>query len=109
MIHIPDNQLRQVEYFIEQSIQGNHILFGNEQILKVFKRKLENGKISFCEEDAYSVEHHFEGLLSQPSLDQKKAYLEKLDSETYDRVVLAYFNIIENNLYEAAHLNRLPH
>lgn len=100
LIYITKNQLSQVEYLIDQSIQGNHVLFDLDTVRKVFW----NGPTPFSppltDEDAYSVEHHLERLISQPSLGEKRAYLEALDSETYEKVVKTYFNIVENNIYE---------
>ncbi|MGE0614907.1 MAG: hypothetical protein AB7P04_04650, partial [Bacteriovoracia bacterium] len=51
--------------------------------------------------DAYSVEHHLERLILQPTISQKRAYLESLDPRTYELVVVTYFNIVENNLFES--------
>jgi hypothetical protein len=95
LIYVDKNQLSQVEYLIHQSIQGNHVLFDRESLRQVF----EETRL-FEEEDAYSVEHHIEKLITQPTLEQKRAYLEGLDPETYGKVVRTYFNIVENNLFE---------
>lgn len=95
MIYVSKDQLRQVEYLIGQSIQGNHVLFDPAVVRRIFE-----GGAECAAEDAYAVEHHIERLILQPTLLQKRAYLEKLDPETYERVVRTYFNIVENNLYE---------
>ena len=91
------DQLDQVEYLITQSIQGNHVLFDSKQIKKVLTGTQNHG---FNDEEAYSVEHHIETVLAKPTLGEKRAYLEKLDDETLDRVIRTYFNIIENNVLE---------
>jgi len=98
VIYISKDQLNQVEYIIGQSLLGHHVLFDLDAIKKVFK----NSQITFTqkEEDSYAVEHHIEHIIQQPSLAQKRAYLEKLDATTYEKVILTYFNIVENNLYE---------
>ena len=96
MIYVSKKQLDQVEYLIGQSIQGNHVLFDSDTVRRVFDRQSDD----FSDEDAYSVEHHIERLILQPSLSEKRAYLEHLDPETFDRVVRTYFNIVENNLFE---------
>lgn len=98
MIYVSKQQLDQVEYLIGQSVQGNHILFDGDSLRKVFK-KTSPGK-ALDEQEAYQVEHHIERLIAQPTLLQKRAYLERLDSKTYEWVVRTYFNIIENNIYE---------
>jgi hypothetical protein len=102
VIYVSEKQLHQVEYLIDQSIQGNHILFDPEMVRRVFQKKGAGpGDSSILnEEEAYSVEHHIERLILQPTLIQKRAYLEKLDAKTYEWVVRTYFNIVENNIYE---------
>jgi hypothetical protein len=99
LIYVSREQLQQVEYLIHQSIQGNHLLFDPSRVKEIFFRA---PYFEFTPEDAYAVEHHIERLLSRPTLDDKKAYLEGLDPTTYERVVRTYFNIVENNLFESA-------
>jgi hypothetical protein len=95
MIHVSKSQLEQVQYLIQQSLQGNHILFDGETVRKVLR---DQAPISA--EDAYAVEHHIERLILEPSLERKRAYLEQLDRPTFVQVVKTYFNIVENNLFE---------
>ncbi|MGZ3688903.1 MAG: hypothetical protein ACXWP5_06885 [Bdellovibrionota bacterium] len=97
MIYVSKDQLKQVEYLIHQSIQGNHVLFDNEAI----RRVLWTGA-SVSEEEAYSVEHLIERLILQPTLAEKRAYLDGLDPTTYELVVKTYLSIVENNLLENA-------
>lgn len=107
MIYISQDQLEQVEYIIDQSILGHHVLFDHEILRKIFTEEKTNPILEeVSEEDAYQVEHHIEKLILQPSLAQKKAYLEKLDPTTFIHVVRTYFNIVENNLFEN---QELPH
>jgi hypothetical protein len=110
MIHVSKNKLQQVEYLIEQSLQGNHILFDHENLTRVLRGESRDGSSDgllkpLSEEEAYSVEHHIERLIGEPSLMQKRAYLESLDSRTYAWVVRTYFNIIENNLWESQEIH----
>ncbi|MCC7441102.1 MAG: hypothetical protein IT285_05700 [Bdellovibrionales bacterium] len=100
MIYVSQDQLDQVEYLIRQSIQGNHVLFDSDTVRDVFL-SLRSDASGFAVQDAYGVEHHIERLISQPSLAQKRAYLERLDRDTYRKVVRTYFNIVENNLFES--------
>ena len=96
MIYVSQAQLDQVQYLIEQSALGNHILFDHETIRNVFANSSH-----LSEEESYQVEHHIEKLIELPTLAHKKAYLEKLDQTTYHRVVRTYFNIVENKLFES--------
>jgi len=100
LIYISRRQISQVEYLIGQSIQGNHVLFDIESVRKVFWKDSKAFTSALSEEDAYSVEHHIERMILEPTLAQKRAYLEGLDENTFVRVVKTYFNIVENNLYD---------
>ena len=96
MIYVSEDQLNQVEYLIDQSVQGNHVLFDPQLVRSVFK---DYGS-EIDEQEAYEVEHHIEKLIDTKTLDEKKAYIDQLDSATLSLVVRTYFNIIENNIYE---------
>ena len=107
MIYVSKSQLNQVEYLIGQSILGHHVLFDTETLRKVFngevrakqgQPKKKNEKDSDKTKDP--VEQHIEKMIELPSLAHKKAYLERLDKMTFEQVVRAYFNIVENNLFE---------
>ncbi len=100
MIYVNQSHVDQVEYLLGQAMQGNHVLFDPETVRKVF-RKNASPFAHFSDEDAYAVEPHIEKLLELPSLEQKRAYLDRLDSLTLEQVVRAYFNIVENSLYES--------
>ena len=100
VIYVSKRQLQQVEYLIAQSTLGNHVLFDIERVRQIFWRGDPFLTELLSDEDAYSVEHHIERLILQPTLAEKRAYLEKLDPDTFELVVKTYFNIVENNLYE---------
>lgn len=96
MIYVNQKQLDQVEYLIEQSTRGHHVLFDNEVIRKAFERLSEHENAA---DDA--IEKHIENLILQPTLISKRAYLENLTPDTFDRVVCTYFSIVENNIFES--------
>jgi len=101
MIYVSEEQLSQVEYLLNQSYLGNHVLFSNIMIRTVFsKRPVRENQIS--EADAYELEHHLEKLIELPTLPHKRHYLEKLNETTRDKLVLTYFNIIDNSLFESS-------
>lgn len=99
MIYVSQDQLDQVEYLIQQSIQGHHVLFDTDKVREVFA-----SHAYFDEEEAVQeaedVEHHIEKLILEPSLARKKAYLETLTEDIQKSVIRVYFNIIENHLYD---------
>lgn len=111
MIYVNQKQLDQVEYLIEQSSRGHHVLFDTDVIRRVFKNgpvivaeaenEIEDGEDE--DEDAGEAtesEKHIENLILQPTLVSKKAYLENLSPEVFERVVKTYFAIVENNIFE---------
>lgn len=98
VIYVSKSQLSQVEYILRQAAQGFHVLFDNDTIRKAYR---DTSTEEISEDAAYGVEHHVEQLITLPTLKQKQAYLESLDPQTFPLVVKAYFNIIENNLFES--------
>lgn len=106
MIYISKTQLKQVEYLIGQSIQGNHVLFDLEVVRRVFWNEPPFQTSHFTDADGYSVEHHIERMIMQPTLAAKRAYLEGLEENVYHAVVRTYFNIVESNLHES---NQVSH
>jgi hypothetical protein len=93
LIYVSKEQLRQVEYLIGQSMQGHHVLFDTDTVRRVFQKSRSN-------KDTHAVENHIEALMQQPTLLQKRAYLEKLPPKIFESVVITYFNIVENNMAE---------
>lgn len=98
MIYVTKKQMNTVEYLIEQSIHGHHILFDSDALINVFKKR---GVLEPMQgENDPDPQPHIEKLITLPTLIQKRAYLEKLDAQTFESVVRGYFNIVENNLYQ---------
>ncbi len=98
MITISQEQLTTVEYLIQQSAQGNHILFDLDVVRKVFSIQTK----PMTEDEAYEVEHHIEKLITFEGYDKQKAYLEQLPELVLYRVIKTYFNIVENSLFESS-------
>lgn len=104
MIYVNQKQLDQVEYLIEQSTKGFHVLFDNDVIREVFRKfdELSPPKSeSNPKETNEQIEKHIENLILQPTLVSKRAYLENLTPDVYVRVVRTYFSIVENNIFES--------
>jgi hypothetical protein len=71
----------------------------------VFWQESLFSKPPLSDADGYSVEHHLERIILQPSLAAKRAYLEGLEEEIYHAVVRTYFNIVENNIQEKSQVS----
>jgi hypothetical protein len=98
MISVSQEQLDTVEYLIQQSTQGNHVLFELDLVRQVFTRSLR----PMSESEAYEVEHHIEKIIELSQVDKQKAYLDKLPEEILHRVIKTYFNIVENSMFESS-------
>jgi hypothetical protein len=96
MITINQNQLNTVEYLIQQSAQGNHVLFDLDLVRKVFSIKTD----PMSEAQAREIESHIETLITLDTFEKQKAYVEALPEEVLYRVIKTYFNIVENNMFE---------
>lgn len=96
MITINQDQLNTVEYLIQQSAQGNHILFDLDVVRHVFSIKTS----PMDEDEVKEIESHIEKLITLETFEKQKAYIEALPEETLYRVIKTYFNIVENNLFE---------
>ena len=94
MITVAEDRVKEVEYVLEQALQGNHLLFEGiaiDHLLRVPK----TAGISFEE-----AEVHLERLLSERDVTTKRAYLEQMPLKVLTGVVHTYFNIIENTLIQ---------
>lgn len=96
MINVSQKQLSQVEYLIQQSIQGHHVLFDHETIKEILNK---SAHLTVALET--QVENIIEELIMKPTLTEKKAFLNALSRDVFEKVVCTYFNIVENNLFES--------
>lgn len=96
MITVSKEQLNTVEYLLDQSAKGNHVLFDHTLITQVLTTHIK----PMNEDEAYEVEHHIEKIISFKTINEQRAYLDQLPEATLHRVIKTYFNIVENNLFE---------
>lgn len=97
MIYVNQEQLDQVKYLLEQSAQGNHLLF-DEQTLRRVAGRIGNNEART--ESLEQAEHLLEQMILKPTISGKRAFLETLDRATYDEVARVYFNIVQNTAQE---------
>lgn len=103
MIYVNQKQLDQVEYIIEQSTRGHHVLFDTDVIRRVFRARAMLADETSSDDESENdevTEKHIENLILQPTLISKRAYLENLTPDTFEKVVRTYFAIVENNIFE---------
>ena len=97
VILVTQEQLKEVEYLIQQSLQGHHVLFDPDTIRRAFKKHLDSQLTDSLQE---TVNQHIENLFLQPTLLQKKRYLDTLKPEIFDFVLRGYFPLVANTLNE---------
>jgi hypothetical protein len=98
MVYLEKDQLAQAEYLFAQSANGLHLLFDNDTIKRVMSRPADKDHFSF--ENSQKVQKILSEFISKPGLKEKKAFLQTLDLENHDLLVRAYFNIVENSIFE---------
>lgn len=97
MIYVNQDQLDQVKYLLQQSAQGNHLLFDETTLRRLAPRIGQQEK---RDERVEKAEKLLEQMILRPSISSKRAFLEGLDSETYDEVARVFFNIVQNTAQE---------
>lgn len=94
MVYVSQEQLDQVNYLLEQSARGNHILFDGRTIQRIAPRLGQQDR----DERVEKAEALLEQMILRPTISGKKAFLEALDPSTYDDVARVYFNIVHNSV-----------
>lgn len=97
VIYVNQDQLDQVKYLLQQSAQGNHLLFDETTLRRLAPRI---GRQENRDERVEKAEQLLEQMILRPSISSKRAFLETLDSDTYDDVARVFFNIVQNTAQE---------
>ena len=89
--------MQEIQYIIQQSMNGYHVLFDNETI----KRFCANSKTDddiFDENQARRTERLVELFMSTPTINGRKQFFESLNDEEKSLLIRTYFHIVENNI-----------
>lgn len=92
-----------LEYLFAQSIKGFHLLFDHRQLAQILARPSEELDI-FSFDNLDRVQTIFGEFANRKTFEEKKAYMESLDAETFEILVRTYFNIVENAVLESTEL-----
>lgn len=101
-VYLNDDQIKNLKGILDQSQMGVHLLFDNRKIAEVFQK-------AFSEDDFFQVENlkriqdDLLKLLQFKSLTEKQSYVKNLSHEDQERLIRAYFYIIENNMRSKKH------
>ena len=92
-----DKNLDQIEYLLFQSTQGIHFMFDNADIVKVLSQPSdENDCLSFTNME--KVQELLSKFIEKPTMVEKRRFLETLDKNTYEMLIRAYFQLVENTI-----------
>ena len=83
-----EKNLEQIEYLLFQSTQGIHFMFDNKELVKVLGQKSLEKKLK-DQANVQKVQDLLTRFIERPSIQEKKLFLETLDSDTYELLVLA--------------------
>jgi hypothetical protein len=113
MITVNGKQAKEIEYLIEQAIQGHHVLF-DDSLLKTMlharqvdreQPSEQSRRMAPLENENTDEFRHHEKLLEQililPSLVQKRAFLDRLKPQEQAGLLRLWLNVVENSLYQS--------
>lgn len=98
MVFVNDNQLEQLEFLLDQSAQGLHHIFDGATLVRTLKAA---PPLEFTAAEVNRVQRLLNRLVVQPTIAMKMAWVSRLTMEEKDLLVRSYFNIVENNIYDA--------
>jgi len=89
--------MQEIQYLIQQSMNGYHVLFDNETIKKFCNTAKTDDDI-FDEQKARTTEKLVELFMSTPTINGRKLFFESLSEEEKSLLIRTYFHIVENNV-----------
>ena len=95
LVNIEPKQLEQLEYLLAQSAQGVHLLFDHSDVAEIMSTPTEELDY-FTFENINKVQSLFSAFMEKTTLLEKRIYIEGLDEDSYNLLVRAYFQILEN-------------
>ena len=94
--------MQEIQYIIQQSMNGFHVLFDNETIKKFCRDNNTDGDI-FDENKARATERLLEMFMSTPTINGRKSFFDNLNDEEKSLLIRTYFHIVENNILNKRH------
>ena len=95
MIEIKERDLHEIEFFLNQSTKGHHLLFDRKKVVDILKTPTE--KIDFFKKnDICKIQNLLTELIAKKSLQEKIKYLNSLDNEAFEIILRTYFHIVDN-------------
>lgn len=92
-----DIQIDELEKLLNQSIKGYHHLFDREKITQILKTPTEEIDF-FTIENMDIIQKLFDELIKKNSMQEKQAFIEKLDEKHFEILLRTYFHIVESTM-----------
>jgi len=89
--------MQEIQYIIQQSVNGYHVLFDNETIKKFCNTAKTDDDI-FDEQRSRTTEKLVEMFMSTPTINGRKLFFQSLPDEEKSLLIRTYFHIVENNV-----------
>jgi len=97
-LSISNSHLDQIEHLLAQSMNGIHLLFDNETIRRVFKKPSDETDL-FQFKNLARVQELFTRFVENESFHDKQEFLQSLDQESFEILLRAYFQIVDNSIF----------
>jgi len=95
MIEIKERDLNEIEFFLNQSTRGHHLLFDRKKVVDILKTPTE--KIDFFKKNnIYKIQNLLTELIAKKTLQEKIKYLNSLDNKAFEIILRTYFHIVDN-------------
>ncbi|MCB0349817.1 MAG: hypothetical protein KDD38_01460 [Bdellovibrionales bacterium] len=98
-----DLQIQELEKLLNQSIMGYHHLFDKEQIAHILKKPTEEIDF-FTVENMDIIQKLFNDLIKKSTMQEKQAFIERLDEKNFEILLRTYFHIVESTLLSSEHM-----
>lgn len=103
-LQLDENRLLQMEYLLEQSRHGLHLLFDRDCIARVFSEDKTEDNSLFKVENLARIQNLLAEFMEKSTLKKKRAFISTLDQHDHDLLVRTYFNIIENSITSTSNM-----
>lgn len=103
-LQLDETRMQQMEYLLEQSRFGHHLLFDRECIARVFSEQDISDNSLFKMENLARIQNLLAEFMDKSSIRKKRDFVSSLNQEDHDLLVRTYFNIIENSITSNSNL-----
>ena len=97
-----EQQIRQLEKLLQQSIKGFHHLFDHKEVAEILRIPTEDLNF-FTSENMTEVQKLFTQLIQKKTIAEKRAFLDSLSPKSFEILLRTYFHIVETTMLSSEH------